>query len=134
MFLHIHLNTYQLNSQIPININSLGYGETLSCIYVHLHDRVSLTNLKIRIIETVHNIPAQHKKFFSFKENTVKETKSKKKFLVLVLFLSSSELLFGNKLIKSFHVRLQALESIPRKSLVPLTNICTKMSIHVNMN
>jgi len=65
--------------------------------------------LKVRVVEVVGDVPAQHQELATLDEHRVKVAQTEQQLLVLVRLVTAAELLVTNALIQSLHVRLQTL-------------------------
>ncbi len=64
----------------------------------------TVTYLKVRVIESIEDIPTQHLEFTPLNQHRMEEAKREQQLLVLVLFGTAAELLFCHQVIQTLHV------------------------------
>lgn len=79
--------------------------------------------LKIRVIETVDNVPSEREKLSPLDEKGMKETKREEKFLVFEVAITARESRIVDQLVETFHVCFQTLlvKKMKNHSLISLS-------------
>lgn len=75
--------------------------------------------LKVRVIESVDNVPSQHEELPPLDEQAVEEAESKQQLLVLEVSLAAGEGVLIDQLVETFHVCLQTLQRQQRQGAGP---------------
>ena len=79
---------------------------------VRLNKANGQSHLKIRIVETIYDVPAQHEELLPLYEQGMEEAESEKQLLVLAGLRTALELLLTNLIIQPLHVCFQSLYEI----------------------